>query len=243
MNINNEKLKCIFLNLKNILDKIFYQQNKENKEIHFENKLNIFMENIKNSEGRDYLIQIKNKNIKHILGLHYWQKLEKKTKTNDYKYIKTFINKIINNNDPLSYLERLLINNWKIISEKTINSEKKLGEKVKLKDKYSPNNFFTFLISRIEFFVQFIELIYNESDSFYFWSNKTNNNNQKTFSLSWENNTNGFIPIMVLRDITSDNYQYNTYIPTSIIIKSKNNIKEYTILKIRNVKPVLKTLY
>ncbi|MCU4707009.1 hypothetical protein [Mycoplasma sp. CSL7503-lung] len=243
MNINNEKLKYIFLNLKNILDKIFYQQNNENKEIHFENKLNIFMINIKNSEGRDYLIQIKNKNVKHILGLHYWQMLEKKTKTNDYKYIKTFLNKIINHNDPLSYLERLLTNNWKIISDNIVNSEMNPGKKIKLKDKYSSNDFFTFLISRIEFFVQFIELIYNESENFYFWSNNTNNNIQRTFSLSWENNTNGFIPIMVLRDITSDNYQYNTYIPISIRIKTKNNIKEYTALKIRNVKPMLKTLY
>ncbi|QBF34522.1 hypothetical protein EG856_01095 [Mycoplasmopsis phocirhinis] len=69
------------------------------------------------------------------------------------------------------------------------------------------------------------------------------NNTNNTFSLSWENNAKGFIPIMVLRDITSDNYEYKTYIPISIRIKTKNNIKEYTTLKIRNVKPVLKTLY
>ncbi|QBF34523.1 hypothetical protein EG856_01100 [Mycoplasmopsis phocirhinis] len=141
ININNEKLKNILLNLKNILDKIFYQQNSQNKEIHFENKLNVFMINNTNLESRDFLIQIKNKNIKHILGLHYWQRLEKK-KTNDYKYIKTFINKVINHNDPLSYLEKLLINNWEIILNDIVNSEIKPEKKIKLKDKYTSNDFF-----------------------------------------------------------------------------------------------------
>lgn len=213
MNIDNENSE-----LKELLKKIkliwnYFSENKEKN-----SKLNIFLNNIdyKNSK---ILVQIKNNNLFHLLGFHYWSKLIPSKNTKDFIFINKFINKFSRIDKPFNELRKIVYNNWRKLNQ-TIRS------------KYSSEEFFYFLIYRIKYFIEFIKLTYTiKNNIFYLFEHKN------TYFLTWNYflNNKKQQPQLVLENITKNHYKYNTYIPKSIKIR-KCNIKQAINLNVIDTK-------
>lgn len=207
MNNKNDEIKILLKKLKVVLY-YFFDRDKNNK-------LNIFFDNVNNVDKKIFLIQIKETNLFHLLGFHHWQKIISIKNKKDFVFMKTFINKFLNTTKPFDELQKIVNNSWRRMSSDIIN-------------KYSSNIFFHFLINRIKIFIEFIELIYENKNIYFYLCN-----NRKNDFISWSNNSN---QQLVLKNISKAHYEYITYIPISIRI-NKIKMQNPIILKIRNIQP------
>lgn len=223
---NNDKLKKIIEILEVVVQCLFNEK---------KNKFNIYW--TCELKEKPILFQIKEKQLPHILGIHYWKLLDSNInkRKNDVVYMKYFFRKVITGQLSYNKLRTLLEQNYSKLSKDITKT-------------YKVTVFFNFLIKRLCLFLAFVldiqsnkivnaSLYSNNNTDFricyfpYWTKNKNNKNNDPYFELC---------------DITHPRYNYETYYIKSIkvIRMNKKGMTHYP-LKIRNIttKLNLKNIY